>query len=268
MHSMSPRSVASRRLPQGGMARLGTARRRAPPYLLWGAAGFAYAFLYLPLVIVVVYSFNDSQAERRVGRLHAGLVPQARRQQRDAAGGGQLAPHRLRREPRLDRAGHDGRHRDVPLQDAPPADPRADADRHSRDPDGRVAPHLLRAAQLHARPRLGRARAHRVLHRLRRDRRARAPRGHGREPGRGGARPRRHAIAGVRLRHASAHHAGRDRRRADGLHLVDRRLRHHVLHGGRRHGDAAAADLLDDQDRRHARRSTPCRRSSCCSRCC
>jgi spermidine/putrescine transport system permease protein len=29
--------------------------------MLWTAAGFAYAFLYLPLVIVVVYSFNDSR---------------------------------------------------------------------------------------------------------------------------------------------------------------------------------------------------------------
>ena len=45
--------------PQGGLARLGGGRRR--PYLLWGAAGFAYAFLYLPLAIVVVYSFNDSR---------------------------------------------------------------------------------------------------------------------------------------------------------------------------------------------------------------
>jgi len=32
-----------------------------PPYLLWAAALFAYAFLYLPLIIVIVYSFNDSK---------------------------------------------------------------------------------------------------------------------------------------------------------------------------------------------------------------
>jgi len=62
MHSMSPPEAPLRDAsPQGGMARPGTARRRARPYLLWGAAGFAYAFLYLPLVIVVVYSFNDSK---------------------------------------------------------------------------------------------------------------------------------------------------------------------------------------------------------------
>jgi len=34
-------------------------RRRSPG--LWAAAIFAYAFLYLPLLIVVVYSFNDSR---------------------------------------------------------------------------------------------------------------------------------------------------------------------------------------------------------------
>ena len=34
-------------------------RRRSP--WLWAAALFAYAFLYLPLLIVVVYSFNDSR---------------------------------------------------------------------------------------------------------------------------------------------------------------------------------------------------------------
>jgi spermidine/putrescine transport system permease protein len=34
-------------------------RRRSP--WLWAAAIFAYAFLYIPLVIVVVYSFNDSR---------------------------------------------------------------------------------------------------------------------------------------------------------------------------------------------------------------
>jgi spermidine/putrescine transport system permease protein len=33
-------------------------RRR---FWLWGAAGAGYAFLYVPLIIVVVYSFNDSR---------------------------------------------------------------------------------------------------------------------------------------------------------------------------------------------------------------
>src|SRR5262252_5303054 len=57
----------------------------------------------------------------------------------------------------------------------------------------------------------------------------------------------------VPLRDATAYHARRHRRRADGLHALDRRLRDHVLHRRRRHCHAAAADLLDDQDCRDAR---------------
>ena len=34
-------------------------RSRSP--WLWGTALFAYAFLYVPLLIVVIYSFNDSR---------------------------------------------------------------------------------------------------------------------------------------------------------------------------------------------------------------
>jgi spermidine/putrescine transport system permease protein len=34
---------------------------RKHSWWLWGAALFGYAFLYLPLVVVVVYSFNDSR---------------------------------------------------------------------------------------------------------------------------------------------------------------------------------------------------------------
>jgi spermidine/putrescine transport system permease protein len=37
----------------------GPVRKRS--YWLWGTAIFAYAFLYVPLIIVVVYSFNDSR---------------------------------------------------------------------------------------------------------------------------------------------------------------------------------------------------------------
>ena len=63
MRSSAPPEASLRDAsPQGYLARLGTARRRgARPYLLWTAAGLAYAFLYLPLAIVVVYSFNDSR---------------------------------------------------------------------------------------------------------------------------------------------------------------------------------------------------------------
>ncbi len=34
---------------------------RKRPLLLWTAAGAGYAFLYVPLIIVIVYSFNDSR---------------------------------------------------------------------------------------------------------------------------------------------------------------------------------------------------------------
>src|SRR5512146_2669071 len=184
-----------------------------------------------------------------MGGLHARLVSQARRRPGHAGGRRQLARDRPRREPRVDDPRHDGRHRDASLPAPPAADPDLRADRDPRDPDRRVAPHLLRPPQLPARSRVGRAGAYRVLHRLRGDRRARAPRRHGGDADRGGARLRRHPVERVPLRDAAADHAGRHRRRADGLHAVDRRFRHHLLHGRRRHGDAAAPDLLDDQDR-------------------
>src|SRR5262249_34130612 len=66
------------------------------------------------------------------------------------------------------------------------------------------------------------------------------------------ARLRRHAVERLPLRDTAADHAGCHRRRADGVHALDRRFRDHVFHRRRRHGDAAAADLLDDQDRRDA----------------
>src|SRR5439155_23183735 len=68
-----------------------------------------------------------------------------------------------------------------------------------------------------------------------------------------GARLRSFAMERVSLHHVAIDHAGRDRRRADGVHAVDRRFRDHLLHRRRRHGDAAFADLLDDQDRRDSR---------------
>jgi len=63
MRSDAPPDAALRAAsPQKGGARLGAALRRVRRRpALWAAATFAYAFLYLPLVIVVVYSFNDSR---------------------------------------------------------------------------------------------------------------------------------------------------------------------------------------------------------------
>jgi spermidine/putrescine transport system permease protein len=48
---------------------------------LWVAAGAGYAFLYVPLIIVVVYSFNNSRlnaewvAEGRLPMPMRGLIP-------------------------------------------------------------------------------------------------------------------------------------------------------------------------------------------------
>ena len=102
-----------------------------------GAALAGYAFLYLPLVDRRRLLVQRLAAQRRVGRLHARLVPQARRQRRDADRRRQFAADRAGREPRVDGAGHDGGRRDAPLPAAAAAGPGADADRDPRDPDGR-----------------------------------------------------------------------------------------------------------------------------------
>ena len=52
-------------MPRGSAAPVAEAGRwrgvRRPSKWLWAAALFGYAFLYLPLAIVIVYSFNDSR---------------------------------------------------------------------------------------------------------------------------------------------------------------------------------------------------------------
>ena len=170
-------------------ARSRLVRRR--PIGLWAAALAGYAFLYVPLLIVIVYSFNDSRLNAEwVGftfdwydklfhnqdmllaagnSLLIGLTASAVSTVLGTMAG--LAMYRYR--------------------NAAAVDPRARADRHSRDPDGRLAADLLRAAQPHAGTGLGGARPHRVLHRLRRHRRALAAGRNGREPDRGRARLRR-----------------------------------------------------------------------------
>ena len=60
-------------------------------------------------------------------------------------------------------------------------------------------------------------------------------------------------VPGVPAGDAAADHARRDRRRADGVHLVDRRFRHHVLHRRRRHHDAADQDLHHGEGHRDTR---------------
>ena len=67
----------------GGAAAGGWPVRRRSAWL-WAAALAGYAFLYVPLLIVVVYSFNDSRLNAEWVGLHARLVPQAVRARRDA----------------------------------------------------------------------------------------------------------------------------------------------------------------------------------------
>ena len=64
-----------------------------------------------------------------------------------------------------------------------------------------------------------------------------------------GARP----VQTLLPRDPAADPAGDRRRRASGLHGLDRRLRHHVLRGRSRRHDPAAPDLLDAEGRGHAR---------------
>ena len=45
---------------------------------LWAPSLAVYAFLYVPLAIVVLFSFNDSRLKAEWVGLHARLVPQAR----------------------------------------------------------------------------------------------------------------------------------------------------------------------------------------------
>ena len=82
----------------GGLGRRGASTRRAEAAVrrtLAVAVGrrrcSAYAFLYLPLVIVVVYSFNDSRLNAEWVGFTLRLVPQAVRRRGHAGGGGQFA---------------------------------------------------------------------------------------------------------------------------------------------------------------------------------
>src|SRR6185436_7808704 len=128
-------------------------------------------------------------AERPVGRLHLRLVRETVPERADAARGAQLAADRARRQRRVHRARHDGRLQPAPPPAATAAGAGARDHRHSGDPDGGEPADLLRAAQHHPRHGVDRARPHHLLRRLRGAGGARAPRGHGREPDRGGLRP-------------------------------------------------------------------------------
>ena len=81
--------------------------RRSP--LLWVSAIAVYAFLYIPLVVVVIFSFNDSKLNAEWVGFTLDWYRKLLANDRDAEGGGELADHRVRRGGALDGAGHDGR---------------------------------------------------------------------------------------------------------------------------------------------------------------
>jgi len=53
--------AAAALLVLAGVLGLAGKRREMPGFWLWFASLLAYAFLYIPLVIVVIFSFNDSK---------------------------------------------------------------------------------------------------------------------------------------------------------------------------------------------------------------
>ena len=46
-------------------------------WALWTALGLGYLFLYLPIVILIIFSFNDSKLVHRLGRLDGAMVCRA-----------------------------------------------------------------------------------------------------------------------------------------------------------------------------------------------
>ncbi|MCK7581949.1 MAG: hypothetical protein MZV65_44250 [Chromatiales bacterium] len=222
---------------------------------LWAAAIAVYAFLYVPLAVVVVFSFNDSRLNAEWVGFTLDWYAQAVRATRRCC-----SPRATRCSSRCvaslvaTRARHHGRHRHAPLPAArllpllvltPVAMPEIllgvslliffisvfgqDALgllTVDRSPTSRSASASSPSSCARGWPAWTRASSRR--------RATSAPR-----PGRR-----------FRLVTLPLILPGGDRRLPDGLHAVDRRLRHHLLHRRRRRQDAAAADLLDDQDRR------------------
>ncbi len=104
----SPHS-SSRASPRGS-AGATSARRRASgiavrkrPFGLWLAAGAGYAFLYVPLIIVVVYSFNDSRLNAEWVGFTLGWYDKLFHDEDMLRRRRQLARDRARREPRYRR---------------------------------------------------------------------------------------------------------------------------------------------------------------------
>ncbi len=232
------------------------ARKEAPmrrPYLLWSATALVYLFLYVPLVIVVLYSFNDSRlnaewvgftldwyrklfGNRDMLQAAANSLVIALVSASVATLLGTLAGVAL----------HRFKLRVLPLLVLTPI----------------AIPELLMGVSLviffiglnMSLGMLSVTLAHITFSvGFCRPGGAGAHVGHGRKPHRGGPRPRCHALAELPPGDPAADHAGHRRRRADGLHPVHRRLRDHLLHRRRQLRHPADADLHHDQDRRDAR---------------
>ena len=111
--------------------------RRSP--LLWVSAIAVYLFLYVPLAVVVVFSFNDSKLNAEWVGFTLDWYRKLVAQRGDAEGRAQFAFHRRRRVAPGDRPRDDGRHRHAPLPLEAAAVHGADAGRDARDPARRVA---------------------------------------------------------------------------------------------------------------------------------
>ena len=147
--TLSHHADAGRAGVRGAGCLAGAARSRPPcvrnPLWLWAAALAAYAFLYLPLLIVVLYSFNDSRLNAEwVGfTLHwyselfndADMLLAARNSLLIAAG----------RQPGGHRAGHLAGTRHPSLPAAHPADARRHPGGDARNPARRQPAAVLQS---------------------------------------------------------------------------------------------------------------------------
>ena len=220
-----------------------------------------FAFLYLPIVLLVIYSFNASKLVTVWGGFSLQWYAAMLQNQALLEFG---LGHPAGRRPLLHPgpgAGHHGRRGPDPHRPLPRPHPVL---RHDLGPSGhaRGDPRPVPAAfvrQHEHRPRLldHRHRAHHLRHVLRHRGRPVAP-GHLRpQPRGGGDGPGRHAAQDLLRHHPADHRPGPDRRLAAGLHPLARRSGHRQLHHRPGCDHPADADLQlgpagrDARDQRH-----------------
>ena len=150
---------------------------------LWSAALLVYAFLYIPLAIVIVmYSFNDSRLNAEWVGFTLFWYKALLNNTEMLTGCAQFADYCAQREFQRDGAWHDGRPGDTSVQAQGVAGAGVHAGGHARNPAGRFAAVILFAsAEFNAGHGLHHYRAHHFLHRLCRHYRAGTASGHGRE---------------------------------------------------------------------------------------